>query len=61
MKEKQKSELRVSRQYIEVERERDSIRSGQSKKCAAAVCVFQLDSVRVIVDSVRVRVIEIER
>ena len=28
LKEKQKSELRVSRRYIEVERERDSFRSG---------------------------------
>ena len=35
MKEKQKSDLRVSRRYIEVERERDSFRSGQLKKCVA--------------------------
>ena len=40
MKRKQRSELRVSRRCIEVEREKDSFRSGWSKKCVAvSVCV----------------------
>ena len=40
LKKKQKSELRVSRRCIEVERERYSFRSGQSKKCVAvSVCL----------------------
>ena len=58
MKKKQKSELRVSRRCIEVERERDSFRSGWSKKCVIGLgllkdikecgfsAVFKIDGIR---------------